>query len=117
MILPASDSLTIRQDGTSVLLLHNGTLVASLPWQAALEVGKALLLACKQAEAYANIDQLIHDQALIQRLGLPVGLTNDPKIQTEALKEAQWGNMRRYVPSTSIASGEAVGTPIIKKGE
>ncbi|TKS58764.1 MAG: hypothetical protein EWM72_02764 [Nitrospira sp.] len=112
-ILPVSDALTIRTEGSRVLLLHNGALITSMPWQAAIEIAKALAGAARLAQEMDDAQRIIADQAIVRRLGLPIGLTNNPRLQAEALKEAQWGDIRRYIPSISVASGEAIGTPAL----
>ena len=112
-IIPATDQVTIRQEGTRIVLLRNGSLLLDMPWGAALEVGRALIAKARQAEELAAAERIIQDQAILERTAFPIGLSQHPRIQAEALKEAQWGDVRRYLPPPSIHSGEAVGTPAL----
>lgn len=112
-ILPATDQVTIRHEGSRILMLRNGAVILDMPWGAALEVGSALIAKARQAEEIEAAERIIRDQAIIERAVFPVGLSSHPKIQAEALKEAQWGDIRRYLPSPGIHSGEAVGTPTL----
>lgn len=109
--------VTVRQEGDRVLLLHNGTLLFSLPWQAALELGRALHVKGKLAEEEANAARIVYDQAILTRVGFPVGLSNRPDILAEAAKEAAWNsNLRRYIRggrAMGIANQTVFGTPTI----
>lgn len=112
-ILPATDQVTIRQEGARILLLRNGIRILDMPWGAALEVGRALIVKARQEEEIEAAERIIQDQAILERAAFPIGLSQHPKIQAEALKEAQWGDIRRYMPPPSIHSSEAVGTPAL----
>lgn len=92
--------INLKQDGARVLLIVDGALIASLPWEAALEVSKALRSVGKLAEEYAKAGEIILDQAIMTRAGWPfMGLTANPKILNEAAKEAAWNSdLRRYLP-------------------
>ena len=109
--------VTVRQEGDRVLLLHNGTLLFSLPWQAALELGRALHVKGKLAEEEANAARIVYDQAILTRVGFPVGLSNRPDILAEAAKEAAWNSdLRRYIRggrAMGIANQTVFGTPTI----
>ncbi len=90
--------LTVRQEGECVLLLRNGQLVASFPWQAALLLSKALRVKGKAAEEVSKRDQIIADQAILTRLGVPFGLSDDRYILKAAANEAAWNtDLRRYI--------------------
>jgi hypothetical protein len=107
------NTINVSADGANVQLAYNGKLVADLEWKAALALAKALYIKAKQAEEWAKADQVMGDQALMLRTNAPFGLTNNPAILKEAAKEAQWGDMRRYVPMKGVPSREAFGTPAI----
>jgi len=103
----------IRHEGTTVILIYNGVTVCQLPWQAGLDLAKALQAQSKKAEEIAKAEQLIFDQALLMRSGAPFGLTNHPQIQAEASKEAQWNSeLRRRLPGGVKAKG-VVGSPAL----
>lgn len=104
----------VKQDGNRVILALNGTEI-SLPYGAALAIAKALrekgLLAEENARAISG--ELITDQAILQRAGMPFGLTSHPKIQAEAMKEAVSNrDLRRYMPG-GIKSQRMIGTPTV----
>lgn len=105
---------TIRQDGQHVLLLVDGRLVgAPLPWDAALEIGRAIIEKARAAEEIAKVSGVISDQALLLRSGAPFGFTSHPAIQAEAAKEAQSNpKLRRALPG-GIKSQEQLGKPTV----
>ena len=109
--------IVVRQEGERVLLLHNGVLLFSLPWQAALELGRALHVQGKKAEEEANAVRIVYDQAILTRVGFPIGLSNRPDILREAAKEAAWNrDLRRYIRgdrAMGIANQTIFGTPTI----
>ncbi len=117
-ILPGEmKQVTVRQEGDRVLLLHNGRLLFSLPWQAALDLSRALYVQGKRAEEEANAIQIIFDQAILTRVGFPIGLSNRPDILAEAAREAAWNrDLRRYIRgdnAAGIANQTVFGTPRI----
>lgn len=107
--------VTVRREGGRVLLLHNGTLLFSLPWQAAIDLSRALYAKAKQAEEEARAAQIVYDQAILTRVGFPIGLSNRPDILQEAAKEAAWNSdLRRYIRgdrAMGIANQTVFGTP------
>lgn len=109
--------VTVRQEGERVLLLHNGALLFSLPWQAALDLARALHAQGKRAEEEANAVRIIYDQAILTRVGFPIGLSNRRDILAEAAKEAAWNHdLRRYIRgdrAIGIANQTVFGTPTI----
>lgn len=110
--------VTVRQEGDRVLLLHNGRLLFSLPWGAALELGRALHVQGKRAEEEAEAARIVYDQAILTRVGFPVGLSNRRDILTEAAREAAWNSkLRRYIPparAMGIARQTVFGTPSVR---
>ena len=116
VIVPKIKDCKVRQEGTRVLIISEGKLLLDLPWKAALAVSKGLRVAARLAEEQVEALKIIQDQALIQRVGFPIGLTNNPVIQKEAMKEAVHNRgLRRALPG-GIKSQSAVGTPtLIKK--
>lgn len=109
----------IRVEGEAVLFIHNGVLICDLPWQQALELGRALRAQAKRAEANSKPQQIADDQALLIRTGCPVGLSGDRRVIDEAYKNAQHDrDLRRYLPNPpveSIKSREKFGLPTISK--
>lgn len=109
--------VVVRQEGDRVLLLHNGRLLFSLPWVAALDLARALHVQGKRAEEEANAIQIVYDQAILTRAGFPIGLSNRPDILAEAAKEAAWNrDLRRYMRgpmAAGIANQTVFGTPTV----
>jgi hypothetical protein len=111
--VPQTRAVTVRQEGLHVLIIEDGKAILYLPYQAALELARAIYIKAKQAEELAQADRIAFDQAIILRRGLRFGLTNRPDIQDEARKEAAWNTtLRRALPG-GIRSQEQVGTPAV----
>ena len=113
-------TLTVHQEGERVQLIANGQLVADMPWDAALALAHALRIKAKEAEETIKAEAIAIDQAILLRLGVPIGLTDHPDIRAEARKEAAWNSdLRRYIPpgrAGGLASQAEFGRPtIIKK--
>ena len=116
VIVPKLRAISLKVDGNRVIIIEGGKIVLNLPWNMAGPIGKALVKNAKKAEENEKALQIIKDQALIQRVGFPVGLTNNPEMQKEAMKVAQHDkDLRRFLPG-GIKSEGIVGTPtVIKK--
>lgn len=85
-------------------------------------IAAQIAAALHQAGAFAEefdarrAEQLVQDGALLLRLGVPVGLTDNTKIQAEAAKEAAWNTqLRRAVPA-GVKATSIVGTPSLVRG-
>ena len=92
-------TVTVRREGTRVLVLSGGRLLFDLEWDAALALARALRVQGKAAEEEASAERIVMDQAILTRLGVPFGLTSRPDMLREACKEAAWNSdLRRYVP-------------------
>lgn len=108
-----STKTQIRQEGANVMVIENGKTVAIWPWHIADVVARAITMKARQAEEIAKAEQIIMDNAIIHRAGLPFGLSNHPKILQETKKEALYNrNLRRYMPN--IKTNELVFTPVIR---
>jgi hypothetical protein len=104
-------SLTIRREGSKVLLLSNGILIAEMPWQAADDLARALRAKARKAEEEEKALQIIADNAILLRAGFPLGLTNRPDLIAETIKEAVTNrDLRRYMPG-GVKSEEVFGVP------
>ncbi len=108
--------IRFKQDGPLVTLMMSSK-CESVNGKAAIQMGKTLIALGKKAQEIEEVDRIIHDGAIINRAGLPFGITDHPKIKDEIHKEAQYNReLRRYmVPS--IKSGEVFGAPTIKGGQ
>jgi len=112
LMLPA-DQITIRREGTRVLLLKNGVLIADMPYDAALQVSRAMRVKAKDAEEHVKAEQIINDSALLLRTGFPIGLSSNPDIIRESIKEAVNNRtLRRALPG-GVKSQSVVGRPSI----
>jgi len=107
----------VRQEGVRVVVIKNGRTIFEMPHDAALALAKAIWTQAKLAEEFANADDIVLDQALLTRLGVPIGLSDNRDIRAAADREAAWNSdLRRYAPG-GVRSRERVGVPsIINKG-
>lgn len=114
-IVASHDSVLVRHEGARVLVLKDGRSLLDLPWQAALDLAKALQAQGKRAEEIDKAQAIIADQAIVTRLGFRFGLTAHPTLLREAAKEAAWNrDLRRAIPNhraQGIASQTVVGAP------
>ena len=110
-------AVNVRQEGERVLLLEGGRAILDLPWDAALELARAIHIQAKRAEELAKIEEIVRDQSILARLGIPFGLTNRIDALKEAMKEAAWNSqLRRYIPpgrAGGITSQAVFGAPKI----
>lgn len=115
MSSPVRRSVTVRQDDERVLLIVNGQCVLDLPWDGALEIGRALIAQGRRAEEIAKAAGVILDHAILVRAGVPIGLAVDPRIRKEAEETAvSDSSLRRYMPG-GVRSTESVGAPSVKR--
>lgn len=110
-------AVTIRREGPDVVLLDgNGRLILRLPWEAALRMGQGIMTQARRIQETADPltrKRVVADQALLNRIGVPIGLINDSRLKDEAMHEAAWNSdLRRYLPG-GIRTQEAVGTPTL----
>lgn len=117
-IIGTTKELTVTVEHDQVLLILDGRLVATLPWQSAHTLGKAITFQANKAEENAKAEQVIFDQAILTRLGVPMGLTNDPWKLKQAANEAAWNTkLRRYIPPSragGIQSQAVFGSPTVR---
>ena len=116
VIVPKIKRASIERDGIDVVVVMNGRRVLDVPWDAALQLARAITIQARRIEEQVKALRIIDDQALLIRTGAPFGITNHPALMKEAKKEAANNDkLRKYIPhvSDSIRSKEAVGTPTI----
>jgi ligand-binding sensor domain-containing protein len=115
IIVPKSEEVRIKQDGFNVILVSSKGASIILPWKAAIEVARGMVAQARYIESKINAPQIINDQAFLTRLGIPLGLTNNPAMKREAQKEAYYNpELRKTITGNKvkgIESMEAVGTP------
>jgi hypothetical protein len=108
----STHTVTIGQDGPRVLLTLDGRTV-SIPWEHADEIARALTVKARAAEEEQQALGIVADQALLLRVGVPLGLSDRPDIQAEAAHAAQYDrDLRRYLPG-GVRSQETFGTPAV----
>lgn len=121
MITARMSEVTIRQEGQRVVVISNGKAILDLPWDAAQALARALHIKAHAAEEEAKALDIIYDQAILTRLGVPFGLTNRPDLLKEAANEAAWNpDLRRYIKGKragGIESRAIFGTPSILQKE
>ena len=101
ILIPQYTQVSIRQEGTRVIILHNGKALMDLTWEAAKQLSRAILVKALLAEEEAKAWDIIADQAILTRTRSPFGLTSD---------------LRRYIRGKragGIESQSVVGTPAI----
>jgi hypothetical protein len=115
ILTPKLHAVSVRCEGTQVVVLVGGRAVLNMPYQAAFEVARAIILKAQKAEEEAKKMQIAGDQAILQRKGIPVGFSNRMDIQQEAMKQAHYDpKLRKYLPG-GVKSEEVFGTPSVIK--
>ena len=112
----------VHNEGRVVLIVNNDAKGLAMPWQKADELIRALRQVTREAEEYCKANQIIADNALMQRAGMPVGLSNNPIIMRESIKEALYSrDLRRALPhQTAAGLGDiqtrgVVGSPTLRR--
>jgi len=106
------NSARIRQVADRVHLELNGKLT-DLPWDAALELARAITAQARLAESHAKAERLIYDSAILLRAGAPFGLAPTRRHLNAAITEAVSNrDLRRYLPG-GVRSQEVVGMPAV----
>ena len=112
LVFPKAGQVTVKRDGTYIIVEMS---VKAIPWDAALEVAKAITIKAREIEADIKAGRIIDDQALLIRLGIPLGLTNKPELLKAAKNESVYSpELRRYITGAKvkgIESAERLGTP------
>ena len=110
--VPKITEATVSRDGLDVLVVMNGRRVIGLPWEAALQLARAMVIQARRIEEQVKADKIIQDQALLMRTGAPFGLTSHPDLISAAKKEAACNTvLRKNIPL--IESRESVGSPTV----
>ncbi len=116
IIVPKITQATVARDGIEVLIVMDERRVLALPWNAALELARAMTIQAKRIEEQVKALQIIDDQALLMRSGAPFGLTSHPDLINAAKKEAVNNpKLRKYVTGKRAGGigGPIIGTPTI----
>lgn len=106
--------ISVGVDGNKVLLTINGN-TEVIPWEAADDIAKALIVKARQAEEEEKALLIVEDNALLLRVGVPIGLSNRTDIQQESAFAAQYDEkLRKYFPG-GVKSTEIFGTPSVRR--
>jgi len=119
-IIPKIAQMNIRRDGFNVVVEIDGRKVADVPWNIALELGRGITMQARRVEEVVKAEEIIADQALLIRTGIPIGLSSNPDIVKASGNEAVHNpTLRKYIPDTSgigaINSRGIVGRPRVIK--
>ena len=109
--------LITRQEGANVIVILDDKLVLNLPWDVALALAQDITQKAKAAEEIAKAEQIILDNAILFRSGVPIGLSNNRDIIAETIKEAQHNPLLRRHMAGGIKSQAIVGTPVLLHGK
>ena len=122
------NKIRVIHDGNGkVVYLFNGKNLfgGSLSWESTDFIARLSTQAARLAEEHCKANRIIMDNALLQRSGFPIGLSDHPKIKDESIKEALHNrDLRRYLPfhKPNVAKGigdiksrGVVGTPSLIK--
>jgi len=116
--VPQIRQVDVKMDGLDVVLVEKGSAILRLPWDAAIALGRAIITQGRRIEETVKANKIIQDQAFLIRKGIPIGLSSNPKILDEAVKEAQFNKeLRKQIPAASIESTSIVGRPTIIQKE
>ncbi len=121
-------SVNISDNG-SVVLVTDQTIPAKkgvdMPWEIADQLARALTVMARRAEEYCKANAIIMDNALLQRCGANIGLSDHPKIKDETVKEAlhnrelrrarPWRDKNVAAAIEGIRSRGVVGAPSLSK--
>lgn len=118
LIYPKAGKVRVKRDGPFIILESD---VKMWPWEAALEVAKAITIQARAIEADIKAGKIIMDQALLMRLGIPIGLTSNPALIKEAMNESVHDpKLRRHITGSrvkGIKSAEKLGIPTLIQGK
>ena len=98
-------TISVRHDNGKVVLIIDHGKGISIPWEYGDHVAKAITAKTRKAEEYCKANQIIADNALLQRSGFPIGMSDNPIINKETAHMAFYDRaLRKYVPyHTKIA--------------
>lgn len=109
IIIPKIKTIVVRQEGPRVIVIQGGVAMLDLPWEAAKDLARTIHFQASRAEQVSKVDQVISDQALLIRKGIPLALTGDPRVFKEAGKEAAHNRELRRAAPGGIPSGVKFG--------
>lgn len=103
----------VKKEGDRVLFIIDGR-GYRIPAPQAHELSDMLKRAALAIDEETNAARIIADGALLTRVGVPIGLSNDFRIKNEIRKEAAWNSaLRRALPG-GVKSKAVFGVPSLK---
>jgi hypothetical protein len=110
---------TITRTEEEVVLLEDGKAIGSFPPVVALQLIPLLQHFAMQILNVEDPERAVMDQAILNRAGVPIKLTDDNRIHAAADTAAQWDRdlRRSKIDGTmGVTSKGVVGTPGLKHG-
>ena len=116
LFIPEIKAVDVRLEGARVVIVQNGRKILDVPCgEVADTLAQAIWAQSRKGEELQQAERIVFDNAILLRKGIPIGLSNHPKILEETRKEAAWNSdLRRYLPG-GVKSEEQFGTPAIKR--
>lgn len=109
-IVPKGDDVLLEELGGRMFLLA--------PKSAVLAMANAITGKARIEEEHFYAEAVALDDALLQRLGIPIGLAATPEVKKIAGKEAAWNaELRKWIPSSSNLALRQVGIPGVRQHE
>ncbi len=112
-----SNTIRTRQEGLHVHVIASDRVVLDVPWDVALALAEDITRQARRAEELAKAEQIILDNAVLFRAGVPIGLSNNRDIMAETVKAAQFDPLLRRHMRGGIKSQSIVGTPVLIRKE
>lgn len=106
IVKPSYNVMEVIRDGPRIIVLNNGAIAFNIPWRAAQQLIQALRFYVAEAEEEEKAAQIVSDQAILNRAGVPIALSRRADIQQEAARQ-----------SGGIPSGAKLGIPKVVKHE
>lgn len=118
-------NLHFEMEANGRIIMVGAEPVMDMPWQKADEFARSLTIMARRAEEFEKRAIITMDNALLQRSGANIGLSDRADINNETVKEALYNNnLRRLQPwrqknvsagIESIRSRGSVGAPALTK--
>jgi hypothetical protein len=100
--------MTIFRTGLEFLFLLDGHEWIRCPWTAAVQIAANVKDQAGKLEEIFNHERVTEDAAILLRTGLPIGLTNNPKILKQAWKDAEEISFPGMVEPTEIIHAPSI---------
>lgn len=96
------------------MLIESGRAITELPWEAALQLSRAIQAKARRAEEIAKAEAVAMDHAILLRSGAPFGLALNRRVRAFAEHLAVTSRrLQRYMPG-GVKSQESLGVPVVR---